>query len=172
MRWVVVMVMGIAPLALSQPKEPQRPEALKAFEPLQGLWEGKVTSLPAEWNKKEQWGNVTEEYIWAMSDSSFLHGRTYGESGSMMAMSMWGYDAKNKLHRMWFFGVGGIVTMWEGTWNAQTQTLTLKTELTPEIISTATIKYIDADNREQTVITRGSDGKTYQHVVAKMQRRK
>jgi hypothetical protein len=165
-----MIVLVLASRALAQ-EQGGRPEELKVYDRLKGVWEGKVTSLPAEWNRVETSGKATEEYQGAL-DESFVTGRTYGETRQTTGLTMWGYDGGRKLYRMWYFGAGGIAIMWEGAWNEQTQTLTLRTDITPEIVSTATLKFIDKDTREYTVEAKGSDGKVYQKVVAKFTRKK
>jgi Protein of unknown function (DUF1579) len=151
----------------------QRPEELKALDALMGAWEVQMESRIAGAGPQPivQKGRAVEAMQWVL-DRSFLAGQSANESGRPLSAWMWGFDRATKTYRLWWFGVGGQVTEWQGAYNAETREFTLRTEALGGYQSTAIIKIIDDNNRTQSVKVHDPEGKLTQEIKAVMTRKK
>jgi hypothetical protein len=104
----------------------------------------------------------------------FVQSEVFSYQGQPTNRKIYGYDAKEKVYRAWWFlpgaGVRAPLAMeFTGTWDEDSKTLTLTADRDKTSI-TNTIRLVDADTQDVTVIMKGADGRVLQESVGKATR--
>ena len=70
------------------------------------------------------------------------------------------YDVNKKAYRSWSFRTGGLSFEMSGQWDEKTKTMTLQ-DMVGDVTVVATMRFLDKDTREVTVLARNPAGKIY-----------
>ena len=89
-------------------------------------------------------------------------------------MALSNYDSREKVYRNWEFASPGNFPETEiaGTWDEAAQTLTWKAVGKDQATYTKTIRFIDKDTYEQTIVNEDPDGKILLDAKSNATRRK
>lgn len=165
------LVAGCAMLpspAATQP--PAKPPELKILDKYAGTWKFEGVESPAEWTPKEVRYNGITVNQWVL-DGWFQHHKvTFGDGRE--GIDIITYDPRKKVFRQWNFMSLGLYSESLGTWDEQTQTLTFKSDLGDGFGAVSTMKFLDKDNREATLIVTDVQGKVYLSSMSKLTRQK
>ena len=164
---------GILTLALSHSsvlaQAPAKPAELKVLERYIGKWKFEATARVAEWNPKETKYSGTSSNEWVL-DGRFQHHKVKFDDGTE-GIDIMTYDADKKAYRNWSFRSTGFTSETAGEWDEKSKTMTMK-EMVGEVTIVTSMRFVDNDNREMTVVARDAAGKLYIDTHGKLSRTK
>jgi len=159
------------PDSAAAPTPPVSPE-LKVLGLRVGTWEGTMTVKPAELTPDGGESKFTEVVEWILN-GRFIRGRAV-QDGKVEHMWLCTYDARQKVYRLWQFDSFGNFPMKEttGEWNEINDSMLWKHTVEGGYTSTQTIRFVDQNTYEITIVDKGPDGKVYLDLAGKAVRKK
>jgi hypothetical protein len=167
---ILAVVVMSASVALGG-EGPAKPPELKVLQRFVGAWDAETVSKPAVWTPKE----VREKYVEVRElvvDGWFVEGKGRSADGKAALFSwMMTYDPTKKEYREWLFLAGGVSAEWSGPWDEAAKTFSLTGDAGGGITSKLTVRLIDKDRMEFSIVAKGRDGKLYQDGKGTLTRR-
>ncbi len=164
----LAFVLAASQEALSQP--PAKPPELKVLDRYVGNWKFETVHKPAAWSPKEVRISGTSTNQWVLG-GWFQHHKVKDDQGGE-GIDIMTYDPRKRAFRSWHYSSQGYSSEMIGAWNEKTKTLTAKGDFGDGITAIATMRFIDNDNRESTLIAKDGAGKIYLDVRGKLTRQK
>jgi phage terminase large subunit-like protein len=162
-----IVIALAAATATAQP--PPKPPELQVLDRTAGTWDFVLTAKKAEWTPNENKSTGTSVNEWVL-DGRFMEHRTkFDKSESVMMMT---YDANKKAFRQWAYDSQGYANEATGQWDEKTQTLTFTGNLNENVTAVTTMRFVDKDTREATMVAKDKSGKVYLDIHAKITRKK
>lgn len=135
---------------------------LKVLDRGLGNWLHTCTNLKAEWTPKQTQFTITGSYT-RILDGRFVQGKGKSSDGHTF-LQVETYDAERKCYRRWFFQSNGHTSEDIGKWNPDTKTMTWSHSMGGNRTSTQTVRYLDANTYESSVLVKDRDGTVYYHL--------
>jgi hypothetical protein len=164
----LTLVFASSHKAFSQP--PAKPPELKGLDRYIGKWKFEIIHKPAAWTPKEVRVTGTSTNEWVL-DGWFQHHKVKDDQGNE-GIDIMTYDPRKRAYRSWHYSSLGYATEMTGTWDEKTKTFTVKGDFGDGITAIATMRFLDNDNRESTLIAKDATGKIYLDSRGKLTREK
>ena len=166
-----IMLVGCSPgvTVVHNYQQEQTESPSKVLAQWVGNWQTKVVVKPTKQNPKKSVFTGKIQCQWILN-KKFVEEVSVGKNAKIHHRYLLGYDPKKKVYRSWFFASDGTFLESTGTWNAQTKTMTWKTDLRDGTTSNEMHRFIDSDTYEWTSIARDKAGKIILNLYGKHRR--
>ena len=165
---IVVTALAVGAVAAEQaaPAKPAEPSAeLKVLYRFVGNWRGETKVHETRWTPREIRGTNTTSCTPVLG-GRFTLNRTRTSNGES-SLTLATYDVHRKVYRLWWFSSTGEPGEWQGKWDAETKTMTWRSEDDDGVTSVAKSWYVDDDTAKWTVVAKDRDGQTRFSMEAK-----
>jgi hypothetical protein len=137
------------------------PGEMKVLARLVGKWNATAIAKPAVWTPKETRTTSKVTRTWVL-DGHFLQDASEASDGTL-GLSLFTYDPQRKAYRSWWFNSEGHTSQSTGEWDAASKTLSFKADAGEGLTSRGSMRFIDQDRHNFTVIITDEAGKVYFH---------
>jgi hypothetical protein len=149
-----------------------KPQELKVLNRFLGTWDTDMVAKQAAWTPKEVKSKGVSTFEW-MLDGRFMSSKSKsGEPDKIESFQLMTYHPGEKKYFLWFFDSNGAVSEANGTWDADNQTLTWKSEIDENLSSLNLVRFTDRETIDWTMTVRDKTNKVYLDLRGKMKRRK
>ena len=143
---------------------------LKVLERLIGNWNASLVYKPAEWTPTEVKTNRTYQGEWAL-DGQLVYS-TAKDSDGTESLFLWSFDPQAKRFKLWRFTSTGQTSKMSGTWDAASETMTLKSTLPNGLDFLMTVHLPENHSQHWNGIVTDQAGKVYFNMDGQGNRRK